>query len=169
MKKDFEAVKSIVLIEDIARYLLGDSVRGMYRYPGEKTPSIKIYAGTQSFYDFGRATGGDCIKLWSRVRQCDSWTALKAIRNLYGLSDEPDRENIKERIRQQERAREAAKQAENKRKADWRSEVDFWKKILESCNAIIRRSAEFSDEWTYCMNLRQIVDYRLDYLCGIFE
>lgn len=48
----------------------------MYIYPGEKTASIRIYAETQSFYDFGRCTGGDVIRLWSHVRDVDSWTAL---------------------------------------------------------------------------------------------
>lgn len=167
MKEDFETVKSIVRIEDLATHLLGDSVRGMYRYPGEKTPSIKIYAGTQSFYDFGRATGGDCIKLWGHVRQCDSWTALKAIRNLYGLSDEPDRENIKERIRQQERAREAAKRAEEERREHWRNEVSFWKKISATCENIIQQSEPLSDAWCFAVNERQVAEYKLDSLCGL--
>ncbi len=167
MREDFENVKSQVDIQDLATMLLGQPIRQMYRYPGEKTPSIKIYARTQSFFDFGRSVGGDCVRLWSHVHQCDSWTALKAIRNLYGLSDEPDRENIKQRIRQQERDRRIAKQAEEERKEHWRSEVDFWKKISEACENIIRQSKPFSDSWCWAVNERQLAECRLDILCGV--
>lgn len=51
----------------------------MYIYPGEKTGSIKLYPESKSFYDFGRCMGGDCVRLWSHVRGCDSWQALRRI------------------------------------------------------------------------------------------
>ena len=54
MKEDFELVKEKIRIEEMAQYLLGEPVRNMYYYPEEKTPSIKIYPKTQSFYDFGQ-------------------------------------------------------------------------------------------------------------------
>lgn len=169
MKEDFERVKSIVRIEDMACYLLGDPVRGMYRYPDEKTASIKVYPKTQSFYDYGRATGGDCIKLWSHVHQCDSWTALKAIRNLYGLSDELDRENIKQRIRQQELDRQAAKKAEEKRKEQWRNKVNLLKAELTIYENLLASEhiPPLSWVWCECKNQEQLLKYRLDVLCGI--
>lgn len=167
MKKDFENVKNAVRIEDVARHLLGEPVREMYRHPNEKSASIKIYGKTQSFFDFGRVVGGDCIRLWSHVCRCDSWTALKAIQSLYGLSDEPDRENIKQRIRRQEKAQEAAKQAEAERREAWRSEVDFWKRIFNACEKAIRETRPLSKNWCWAVNQRQIADYRLDDLFGI--
>lgn len=169
MKEDFENLKQQVDVQDLATLLLGQPIRQMYRYPGEKTPSIKLYPQTQTFYDFGRGVGGDCVRLWSHVHQCDSWAALKAIRNLYGLSEEPDRGNIKERIRQQEKDREAAKQAEAERKEHWRSEVDFWKKISESCENIVKESEAFSDNWCWAVNERQLAECRLDDLCGLLR
>lgn len=117
MKEDFEDIKGQVRIEDVARHLLGEPVRGMFYYPGERTPSIKIYKSSNSFYDFGRSTGGDCIRLWSYIHHVNNWAALQEIKSLYGIGNEPDRENIKERIQQQEKAREAAKKAEMERKA----------------------------------------------------
>lgn len=81
MKEDFENIKSQIRIEDVAGYLLG-TAKGMYRYPGERTGSVKVYPMTQSFYDFGRGCGGDSVKLWSHVRGVDSWVALKEIRQL---------------------------------------------------------------------------------------
>lgn len=169
MREDFENVKSQVDIQDLATMLLGQPIRQMYRYPGEKTPSIKIYARTQSFFDFGRSVGGDCIKLWSHVHRCDSWTALKQIRALYGIEDVQDRENIRERIRQQERDREAAKQAEEERKEHWRGDVDFWKKISGACECVIECSEVFSDDWCWAINQRQLAEYRLDGLCGVLR
>ena len=68
MKENFEIIKVQVCIESVAKYLLGQPVHGLYRFPGERTPSIKLYPKTQSFYDFGRNTGGDCIRLWSHIK-----------------------------------------------------------------------------------------------------
>lgn len=63
MKADFELVKQKIRIEDIANYLLDEPILGMYRFPQERTASIKIYPQTQSFFDFGRGCGGDAIRL----------------------------------------------------------------------------------------------------------
>ena len=79
MKENFEIIKAQVDIKNLAVYLLGGPERGMFKYPGEKTASIKIYSQTNSFFDFGRGVGGDCIKLWSHIRHCDSWTALQEV------------------------------------------------------------------------------------------
>lgn len=164
MRTDFEMVKSQINIEDVARYLLGESAHRMYFYPGEKTASIKIYSTTQTFYDFGRGVGGDAIKLWSFVKGCNAWEALQALKSLYGVeSDRPNKESIKEQIRQQNNR----KIAEAKRKAEWREEVTFWEHISKSCNLMIRSKKVFSDDWCYCINQKQIADYRLDRLCGI--
>lgn len=167
MKEDFENVKSQVDIQDLATMLLGQPIRQMYRYPDERTGSIKIYPRTQTFYDFGRGFGGDCIKLWSYIHRCDSWTALKQIRALYGIEDAQDRENIKERIRQQEKERENAKRAEAERKVAWRNELSFWKKISVACENIIKQSEAFSEPWCWAINERQIAEYKLDSLCGL--
>lgn len=167
MREEFQSVNNQVRIENLAVHLLGQPIRHMYRYPGEKTPSIRIYSQTNSFFDFGRAVGGDPVRLWSHIRHVDNWVALQEIRSLYGLSDEPDRENIKERIRQQEKAQESAKQAEEERKERWRNEVSFWKKISAACENIIQQSEPLSDAWCFAINERQFANYKLDCLCGL--
>lgn len=165
MKEDFENVKSQVDIQDLATLLLGQPIRQMYRYPGEKTASIKVYPKTQSFFDFGRNCGGDCIKLWSHVHQCDSWTALKALCSLYGISDEPGRGNIKECIRQQKQERKKAVRQQEFRRAlygkinrlkDWRNK---YKNVLEKGEI-----EPFSDLWTYVIGEAQKTEYKLDIL-----
>ena len=52
MRGEIEILKRQIRIEDIADYLLGEPARVMYRFPGERTPSIKVYTDTNSFYDF---------------------------------------------------------------------------------------------------------------------
>lgn len=169
MKEDFEYIRSQVRIEDLAVYLLGQPIRKMFFYPGERTASVKVYPNTQTFYDFGRTTGGDCIRLWAHIRHVDNWTALQSIKDLYGLENVQGNENTREHILEQERAQKAAREAEIERKAAWRNEVDFWKVIFETCEDIIKRSEVFSDEWIYCVNQRQLASYRLDCLCGLYD
>lgn len=165
MRADFEIVKSQINIVNVAHYLLGESVHGMFFYPGEKTASIKIYSPTQTFYDFGRGVGGDAIKLWSFVKGCNAWKALQSIQSIYGIEsdDSPNKERIKEQIQQQSNR----KIAEAKRKAEWREEVSFWKSISETCDLWINLLKPYSDDWCYCIGQKQKADYRLDWLCGI--
>lgn len=169
MKEDFEEIRAQIYIEDIARHLLGEPVRGMFRFPGEKTPSIKIYPNTNSFFDFGRGIGGDAVKLWVHVRCCDSWTALREIKALCGITEMPDRENIRERIQQQEKELEAAERKKREQQSAWRNEVDFWKKVSDDFEHLIQKSEPLSDGWCLGINKKQIAEYRLDLLCGIYK
>ncbi len=171
MRKDFKEVKAVIHIESVANYLLGEPMKGMYRYPGEKTPSIKIYPKTQSFFDYGRGTGGDAIRLWSHVRQVDSWIALSEIKSAYGISDSPDKENTRQKIRQQELDRQAAKNAEEKRKEQWRNKVNSLKVELTIYENLLASEhiPPLSRVWCECKNQKQIVEYQLDVLCGVEE
>ena len=58
MREDFEQIRQQIRIETIASYLLQKQGK-MYIYPGERTGSIKLYPGSNTFYDFGRGCGGD--------------------------------------------------------------------------------------------------------------
>lgn len=171
MKADFELVKQKIRIEDIANYLLGEDVRGMYKFPQERTASIKIYSKTQSFFDYGRGTGGDAICLWAYIRQVDAWTALNEIKTLYGFTDKPNKVNIRQKIRQQEQDRQAAKRAEEKRKEQWRNKVNSLKAELTIYENLLASEhiPPLSWVWCECKNQKQIVEYRLDWLCGICD
>ena len=171
MKEDFELVKEKSQIEEMAQYLLGEPVRNMYYYPEEKTPSIKIYPKTQSFYDFGRGSGGDCICLWAYIRQVDAWTALNEIKILYGISDSPDKKNIRACIQQQEQERQAIKRAEEKQKEQWRKKVDSLKAELTIYENLLESEhiPPLSWVWCECKNRSQLLNYKLDVLCGVKE
>ena len=139
-----------------------------YIYPSERTASIKIYPESNSFYDFGRATGGDCVRLWSHVRGCDSWTALKEIRSTFGLSA-PDRKNSRDLIRQQEQARQKQQQAEKEAKRRWRLQVEALQRECELYQCILESGhcEPLSWLWCICQNRLTSASGKADLLCGI--
>ena len=166
-KQDFEEVKQQVSIEVVANLLLQKQGR-MYIYPGEKTGSIRIYPATQSFYDFGRSTGGDLIWLWSHIKDCDSWTALCQIRETFGLNA-PDRKNSRELIAQQQEARKRQQEAKKQEKKRWRIEVDRLKAESSFYQAILEgeHCKPLSWTWCTCQNRLTVAQGMLDLLCEI--
>ena len=167
-KQDFEEVQQQVSIEVVANLLLQKQWR-MYIYPGEKTGSIRIYPATQSFYDFGRSTGGDLIRLWSHIKDCDSWTALCQIRETFGLNM-PNRKQSRAMIAQQEQARKAAEEAKKQAKRRWRMEVDTLKSECQLYRAILdsEHCRPLSWTWCACQNRLTAAKGLLDLMCGIY-
>lgn len=166
-KQDFEEVKQQVSIEVVANLLLQKQGR-MYIYPGEKTGSIRIYPATQSFYDFGRSTGGDLIRLWSHIKDCDSWTALCQIRETFGLNM-PNRKQSRAMIAQQEQARRQQIEAKKQEKKRWRIEVDRLKAESSFYQAILEgeHCKPLSWTWCTCQNRLTVAQGMLDLLCEI--
>ena len=173
MKKNFEIIKAQVCIESVAKYLLGQPVHGLYRFPGERTPSIKIYKETGSFFDFGRAKGGDAVALWAHVCNCDNWTALRELSAVFGIStalNETDKENIVAKIRAQETAQKERKRADKRKRKQWIAQVDKLHEELELYDSLLSSPniPPMSWIWTWCVNGKQMTEYQLDCLCGIY-
>lgn len=163
----FETIKQQISIEQVADYLMQRQGKN-YIYPGEKSASVRLYQNTQSFYDFGRACGGDEIRLWSHVRGVDSWTALKQIRECFGLNT-PDKQHSRDLIRKQEEARRQQIEAKKQEKKRWRIEVDrlkaessFYQTILEG-----EHCKPLSWTWCTCQNRLTVAQGMLDLLCEI--
>lgn len=174
MKENFEIIKAEVNINDVATRLLGEPIKGMYKHPGERTASLKIYPETRSFYDFGRGVGGDVIRLWSHVKGCDNWEAMNEIAAIFGVSavlNETDRKSTTERIRQQEKAQEKRRQAERREQKQWVMQVDRLHEELELYDNLLNSPhiPPLSWVWTWCMNGKQLAEYELDCLCGILD
>ena len=172
MQENFENIRSQVDIEDIAIHLMGRPERGMFKHPDEKTASLRIYPQTHSFFDFGRGIGGDSIRLWSHIKGCDNWSAMNEIAALYGISaalNETDKENIVAKIKRQEKAQKEREQAEKRKWKQWIMQVDRLKAQEELYNNLLESShiQPLSDIWCWLINLKQIVSYRLDVLCGL--
>lgn len=172
MQKDFENIRIKIKIEDVALHLLGKPERGMFRYPGERTASLKIYPETQSFYDFGRGAGGDVIALWAHVRNCNNWEAMNEIAALYGVSvtlNETDRKNIVAKIKRQEKAQKEREQAEKRRQKRWVKEVEHLQEWRKLCQDLLDSGhlPPFCDVRSWCYSEIQIADHKLDVLCEV--
>ena len=168
MRKDFETVAKQVSIESVAKYLGLQKDGKLYKYPDERTGSIKLYPESNSFFDFGRSIGGDSVKLWSHVRGCDSWTALKEIRSTFGLSA-PNRAYSRDLIRQQEEVRQRQLEAKKQEKKRWRREVDTLKSECQLYQAILdsEHCKPLSWTWCTCQNRLTAAEGQLDLLCNI--
>lgn len=166
-KQDFEKVKQQVSVEAVANYLLEKQGKN-YVFPSERTASIKVYMKSNSFYDFGRGVGGDVVRLWAHVKDCDSWTALNEIRETFGLSV-PDRKNSRELIAQQQQARKRQLEAEEEAKRQWVRQVDELKAEVELLSGILSSGhcKPLSWLWCTCRNRLTSVSGRLDLRCGI--
>ncbi|WP_270643958.1 hypothetical protein [Merdimonas faecis] len=172
MKENFEIIKAQVCIESVAKYLLGQPVHGLYRFPGERTPSIKIYKETGSFFDFGRAKGGDAVALWAHVCNCDNWTALRELSAVFGIStalNETDKENIVAKIKRQEKAQKEREQAEKRRQKRWVKEVERLQEWRKLCQDLLDSGhlPPFCDVRSWCYSEIQIADHKLDILCEV--
>lgn len=167
-REDFKAVAQQVSIESVASYLL-EKQGHLYRFPGERTASIRIYPATQSFYDFGRGCGGDVIRLWAHVRGVDSWTALKQIRECFGLNT-PDKQHSRDLIRKQEEARRRQQEAKKQKQERWIRQVDKLKAEAELLSGILSSGhcKPLSWTWCTCQNRLTATKGMLDLLCGIY-
>ena len=176
MRSDFLEVNNRVKIEDVAAALLGKpSPGGFYRFPGERSASIKIYPKTNGFYDFGRCVGGDCVALFAHIKGASQWQALREIKRLYGLENEPDKAistrqtrsdiakiALQQRQQQEEAAREQAfREALN-------AEIDSLKRRLTLYTEALKRRENdpFSDVWCLLLEAIQSTAYKLDILCA---
>ena len=166
-KEDFEIIRQQVSIETIAGYLLEKDGR-LYKFPGERTGSIRIYPETQSFYDYGRGHGGDCIALWSHIKDVDSWTALCQIRETFNLNT-PNRANSRDLIRQQELLRQQQKAAQKAAKRAWVRQVDELKQQCSFYQAVLNSEHCEPLSWQWCVakNALTAASGRLDLLCGV--
>ena len=167
-REDFEAVAQQVSIESVAKYLGLQKDGKLYKYPNERTGSVKLYPESNSFFDFGRSIGGDSVKLWSHVQGCDSWTALKEIRAAFGLSV-PDKQHSRDLIRKQEEARQRQLEAKKAEKRRWVREVDILKSECQLYQAILdsEHCKPLSWTWCTCNNRLTTVEGKLDLLCKI--
>lgn len=140
----------------------------MYIYPDEKTGSVKLYPESRSFYDFGRCTGGDAVRLWSHVRGVDSWTALNEIRETFGLKS-PDKARNRAMIEQQEQARRQQVETKKQKQEQWVKEVDRLKAESELLSDILSSGhcEPLSWSWCLCKNRLTVAQGMLDLLCEI--
>lgn len=170
MSDIFELVREQVPILEIAQHLLKSGKKlDIFFYPNEKEPSIKIYPESDSFFDFGRCVGGDCIRLWSHICQVSDMEAAKAISAEFGLGlNASDKITVGE-VKRRQRAKLDAEQARKQAWKRWRNKVDYLKSREKLYTDLLASPhvMPMSELWVWCKNDLQIIRYRLDVLCGI--
>lgn len=139
----------------------------------DKTPSLRLYPKTDSFYDYSTNTGGGIIRFFAYVKGVDNWTALKELRVLYGLSgiSMQDKKNIRQRIMQQEKEREALRRAEYEHKKQQVKQIDRLKTQVCLYGRLLtsKHLPPFCEIRRWCVDRKLLVEHRLDTLCGLCE
>lgn len=167
-REDFELIRQQIDIETVANYLLEKQGKN-YVYPDEKTASIKLYLDSNSFFDFGRGVGGDCIKLWTHICRVDGWTALQQIRATFALDRVPNKKYNQASIRQQEKVRHQQIEAKKQQQVQWVREIERLKAECSLYQALLESEycKPLSWLWCICRNRLTVANGKLDLLCGI--
>ena len=82
---NLQEMKDFVSISAVADYLGLEEEYGKRKFPGERTASIELYPNTQTFYDFGRAVGGDIFDLLSHIKGIGFKEALDEIVDFFKI------------------------------------------------------------------------------------
>lgn len=82
---NLQEIKDFVSISAVADYLGLEEEYGKCKFPGERTASIELYPNTQTFYDFGRAVGGDIFDLLSHIKGIGFKEALDEIVDFFKI------------------------------------------------------------------------------------
>lgn len=82
---NLQEIKDFVSISAVADYLGLEEEYGKRKFPGERTASIELYPNTQTFYDFGRAVGGDIFDLLSHIKGIGFKEALDEIVDFFKI------------------------------------------------------------------------------------
>jgi len=84
-----DKIKEVVRIEDLANRLGYPMQRNGFCfsiYKQEKTPSLKLYPPTDTYYDFSSGESGSVIDFYMGVYSVDFNTAVKELGDLYGIT-----------------------------------------------------------------------------------
>ena len=82
---NLQEIKDFVSISAVADYVGLEEEYGKRKFPGERTASIELYPNTQTFYDFGRAVGGDIFDLLSHIKGIGFKEALDEIVDFFKI------------------------------------------------------------------------------------
>lgn len=136
---------------------------------GEKTPSLRLYPATDSFYDFSSGTGGDSIRLLSYVRHISDHEAAELLCDYYHLDIKQQDDDTIRRIRQERERKALIKAARNREFHDalfdligeLKNQIEKYTEMLK--NPKIR---PLDSLWCYLIEERQAAEYKLDILCA---
>ena len=82
---NIEELKGVKISDILRDYGILVNKSGFFSVRNERTPSCKIYAKTNSFYDFGSGTGGNPINLIEYLEGCSRTEAMDKLASMYGI------------------------------------------------------------------------------------
>lgn len=135
----------------------------------DRTASCKLYS-TNTFFDFSTSKGGDVIKFASEILKINNWEACQYLIEKFNLPVLiSDHKQNRETIQKQEAERLKQQQKEEHFKQAWKEEVDKQKKMLGFYKELLDRKIfpPLSTENSLVVSKVQIIEYKLDVLCGI--
>lgn len=133
MREDFQLVNKQISIKTIAEMLMGapDRQTKMYRYPSEKTGSVRLFEDTNTFRDYGRSVSGDVVALWAHINCVSNWQALQEIKDTFHLNgDDSSRRDLAHRIAVEQRRTAEIKQKKYIQNQLWVDKMDSLKRQL---------------------------------------
>lgn len=133
-----ELIKNKVSIIELARKLglkVNSSGFTFSIYKNEKTPSLKLYDKTNSFYCFSTNQGGDVIKFYADYYKIETAKAVKELADLFGIT------------KNQSSFQRAKKQDDKEVQTNNKLELlESEKEYFEERSAIIEYEAKYSRE-----------------------
>lgn len=171
-KKSIERLNEIGIIQVSTDFYMEPNKQMFVRSP--KTPdkhaSLKLYPLSNSFCDFANGDfGGDIIQFISYVRGVNNWDGLKLLQDFYQLHD--DEKQSYEEVQRRIRIQAALKRDEERKKQSWRNEVDRLQEQIRVYDNLLNSDhiPPFSDVWRFCIEQKQLAEYELDVLCGVYN
>lgn len=178
MKEDFQTIKEqLPPILQVASDFYGQpKKRGSHYFikspvSHDKTWSLALYPASNTYCDFaGGNRNGDSISLISYLRGVDNWTALKILKDFYGLADarEQDKQELRRKIQRQRQQEQEKRQRQQAFKTALFGCIDDLKRWEDIYKAVLKNRLyePFTDEWAHCVNELHKTSYQLDILCA---
>lgn len=137
----------------------------------DKTASLALYPSSNRFCDFANGNlSGDCISFVAYIKNINQWTALRILKDYYGLTDsrEQNKQEIRRRILVQQEQERKKRQRQQAFKTALFACIDDMKRWASIYRTVIEKRLyePFSDMWCYCINESQKVGHELDILCA---
>lgn len=167
----FEEVKnSLDIVQVVYKYGFKPNKSGFIYCPfhDERTPSLKLYTSTNSYYCFGCNASGDIISFVSALYREQPLQTVKRLISDFGLAISIDEQHTKRHTEQQARQptqTDIYRYFEEWQVSAWRKINDYYKFLLR-WGEMYKPTAEQPLPWQYAVVCEDLSLIR--YLCELF-
>lgn len=135
----------------------------------DRTPSLKLYSKSDTFYDFAAAKGGDIIAFVAYTGGMDNWTALHTLSGFYDISISDNHPNRRDVIKQRLAEERKKKEREAAIRNAYLTQIDNLKRQEHLYRSALQNPQiePYSDLWTDMINSLQPITYKLDVLLAV--